>query len=199
MIKKRTLAPGIVIYSDVIQGYETLIDQIENGAKQSNTDWMQSTAIKNGVLEVNKEIRDTDAIYINYQDYVTTSFINEQHEFSSKIASIFFEAFSPLEVDYKQEHGLDTSWHDSYGILRYSEGQKVVNHVDDNKMFLRRMSIVYYLNDNYEGGEVIFPRFDVNYKPVANELLLFPSNYMYNHSVLPVTDGTRYSVVSWLR
>jgi predicted 2-oxoglutarate/Fe(II)-dependent dioxygenase YbiX len=61
------------------------------------------------------------------------------------------------------------------------------------------MSTVYYFNDDYTGGEVIFPRFDIKYKPVANELLVFPSTYVYNHSVVPVVEGTRYAVVSWLR
>jgi hypothetical protein len=26
---------------------------------------------------------------------------------------------------------------------------------------------------------------------------MFPSNFLYPHSVLPVTEGTRYSIVTW--
>jgi predicted 2-oxoglutarate/Fe(II)-dependent dioxygenase YbiX len=61
------------------------------------------------------------------------------------------------------------------------------------------MSWVYYINDDYTGGEISFPRFNLTYKPVANEFIVFPSNYIYNHSVLPVIEGTRYAVVSWLK
>jgi predicted 2-oxoglutarate/Fe(II)-dependent dioxygenase YbiX len=107
--------------------------------------------------------------------------------------------FKDLELDYKKEYNIGTEWHDSYGILKYGPGQKVVNHIDDNHKYHRRISTVYYLNDNYSGGEITFPRFDITYKPVANEFLIFPSNYVYNHSVIPVTEGIRYSVVSWLR
>jgi predicted 2-oxoglutarate/Fe(II)-dependent dioxygenase YbiX len=61
------------------------------------------------------------------------------------------------------------------------------------------MSTIFYMNDDYEGGEIEFPRFNVSHKPEKNELIIFPSTYVYNHSVLPVTSGTRYAVVSWLR
>jgi len=78
-------------------------------------------------------------------------------------------------------------------------GQKFVNHIDDHTDYHRRMSTIYYINDNYEGGEIEFPRFNVKYKPVANDFIIFPSNYMYNHSVSPVISGERYAVVSWAR
>jgi predicted 2-oxoglutarate/Fe(II)-dependent dioxygenase YbiX len=55
------------------------------------------------------------------------------------------------------------------------------------------------MNDNYTGGEISFPRFGITYKPKANELLMFPSNYVYNHSVAEVTAGNRYAVVTWGR
>jgi Rps23 Pro-64 3,4-dihydroxylase Tpa1-like proline 4-hydroxylase len=55
------------------------------------------------------------------------------------------------------------------------------------------------MNDNYIGGEIKFPRFNVTHKPKANELLIFPSGYTYNHSVLPVESGTRYAIVGWLK
>jgi predicted 2-oxoglutarate/Fe(II)-dependent dioxygenase YbiX len=55
------------------------------------------------------------------------------------------------------------------------------------------------MNDNYSGGEINFPRFGISYKPAANEILMFPSTYVYNHSVSEVTEGTRYAVVSWMK
>ena len=54
------------------------------------------------------------------------------------------------------------------------------------------------MNDSYTGGEIVFPRFNLTIKPEADAMIMFPSTYVYNHSVLPVTEGTRYSVVSWL-
>jgi predicted 2-oxoglutarate/Fe(II)-dependent dioxygenase YbiX len=88
--------------------------------------------------------------------------------------------------------------HDAYQILKYGKGQHFANHIDDCEKYLRRVSSAFYLNDNYSGGEINFPRFGVTYKPKANELIIFPSSFIYNHSVSEVTDGTRYAVVSWI-
>jgi predicted 2-oxoglutarate/Fe(II)-dependent dioxygenase YbiX len=55
----------------------------------------------------------------------------------------------------------------------------------------------FYLNDDYEGGEIEFPRFGLQVKPEPNQMIMFPSNYVYNHVVNPVTSGTRYAIVAW--
>lgn len=52
------------------------------------------------------------------------------------------------------------------------------------------------LNNNYEGGELTM--FDRQIIPLKEgELVIFPSTFMYPHSVLPVKKGIRYSFVSW--
>jgi Rps23 Pro-64 3,4-dihydroxylase Tpa1-like proline 4-hydroxylase len=198
-MKKRTLAPGIVVYSDVIKNYEELVEEIENAISKNLEIWSPALSVIDGVSVKDTNFRDTDSIYIEYQDRIVTTDMHEYYKFKAKLSNAFLLGFKDLESDYKTEHNIVTEWHDFYGILKYGPGQKVVDHVDDSIKNHRRISVVYYFNDNYSGGEIIFPRFDVTYKPVANELLIFPSTYVYNHSVLPVTEGTRYSMVSWLR
>ncbi len=199
IIKKRTLAPGIVVYSDVIENYKELIPQIETGISKNLELWSPALSIIDGDTVHEKMVRDTDSFYIDYKDSIVTSSIHEYYEFKTNLSNIFLTGFKDLELDYKTEHNIGTEWHDYYGVLKYGPGQKVIDHIDDSQKHHRRISTVYYLNDDYTGGEVLFPRFDITYKPVANELLMFPSTYVYNHSVVPVVEGTRYSVVSWLR
>jgi len=57
-------------------------------------------------------------------------------------------------------------------------------------------SVVGALNDDYSGGELIM--FD-DYKIEINQgdVIMFPSNFLYPHRVFPVTEGIRYSYVSW--
>ena len=58
------------------------------------------------------------------------------------------------------------------------------------------LSIVGILNDNYQGGEfVMFNDYKIKFKP--GDLIIFPSVFLYPHKVNPVTNGTRYSFVSW--
>jgi Rps23 Pro-64 3,4-dihydroxylase Tpa1-like proline 4-hydroxylase len=199
VINKRTLAPGIVVYSNVLENHKELLQKIENGVSKNLEKWDLALSVVDGVQLQDKKIRDTDAMYIEYRDHIITESIHEYYEFRAELSNAFLSGFKDLEADYKSEYNLSTSWHDCYGILKYGAGQNVVDHIDDSQTHHRRMSTVYYFNDDYTGGEVIFPRFDITYKPVANELLVFPSTYVYNHSVVPVVEGTRYAVVSWLR
>ena len=59
------------------------------------------------------------------------------------------KSFDPIEKDYMSTYGIKADWHDQYGILKYGKGQKFTNHIDDHKDYHRRVSTVYYLNDNY--------------------------------------------------
>lgn len=198
-MNKKELAPGIFIYSDVVENHTSLIADIEEGMISARRDWIPSSIKSNDTVKIDTEYRDTLTSVVPYSKSIIDDFINLDQAFNATLSNIFLVGFGPAELDYKSEHQLETIWHDSYSILKYGKGQKFVNHIDDHKDFHRRLSLVYYINDNYEGGEIVFPRFNITYKPNANELLLFPSTYVYNHSVLPVLEGTRYSVVSWLK
>lgn len=82
-------------------------------------------------------------------------------------------------------------------ILRYAVGGNYKPHVDASLTYPRRLSFIYLLNDNYEGGELHFPHIGkIELKP--NRCIIWPSNFMYPHGVTPVTKGTRYSLVSWI-
>lgn len=87
--------------------------------------------------------------------------------------------------------------------LKYEKTGFYVPHCDHSGSIPRTLSLVYLLNNDYKGGELVFVNpSDTNevLKKVEvqpNKLVIFPSNFMYPHSVLPVTEGTRYSLVSW--
>lgn len=198
-MKKEQIAPGIFIYSEVIEGYKTLVQDIEEGALSAKQSWVQSEVRKDKEVEIDTESRDTLTLGVPYNDHIVDDYSNFVTAFNSSLSNIFFSGFNVAELDYKAEHQIETTWHDQYSILKYGAGQKFINHVDDHKDYHRRISLVYYINDDYTGGEIVFPRFGITYKPKANELIIFPSTYVYNHSVLPVREGTRYAVVSWLR
>jgi predicted 2-oxoglutarate/Fe(II)-dependent dioxygenase YbiX len=53
------------------------------------------------------------------------------------------------------------------------------------------------LNDNFEGGEFSFFDEDLRYKIPKGAALMFPSNFMYPHQIMPVTKGVRYSIITW--
>jgi hypothetical protein len=198
VVDKKEIAPGIVIYKNVISNFEFLVKDIEEAADTGLVTWNKAYVIDNSVKTISENTRDTSIMAIPYKRNSEIDPNNQSLMFLNKMSNIFYESFNVLEDDYCNSYNFLTHWHDAYTILKYSVGQKFTNHIDDHKNYIRRISTIYYINDNYLGGEINFPRFDISYKPQENELLVFPSNYVYNHSVTPVTEGTRYSVVSWM-
>lgn len=62
----------------------------------------------------------------------------------------------------------------------------------------RDLSTVLFLNDDFEGGEFVFPELRVRIRPEPGLLVAFPSSQFYLHGVEPVISGTRYSMVNWM-
>jgi len=198
-MEKLEIAPGIVVYKNVLLESESLIPEIENCIENNLISISKSSIISGEYNGVDTRIRNTDTFGISYLNGINEDFHSPQDSLFKTLNNYFYEAFTPCENDYKSMFGVSTNWHDDWSFLKYGAGQFFSNHVDDGEVHHRRISTVYYMNEDYEGGEIQFPRFNIYYKPKAHDLLMFPSNYVYNHSVTEVTEGTRYAVVSWLR
>lgn len=84
-----------------------------------------------------------------------------------------------------------------YELLRYKEGQFYDEHTDSFKDRPRAVSCSFALNDNYEGGEFAFFNGAEIHKIKKGSCILFPSNFMYPHKIMPVTKGIRYSIITW--
>lgn len=197
-MQSKEIAPGIVVYSNVIQNSERLILDIEEGMQSAGISWGQAYVRSGDEIKLEESSRNTQIIAIPYNEIISDDFSSLISSFNTSLSNLFLESFSPIEKDYKSLYAADTRTHESYSILKYGVGQNFVNHIDDHFEGPRRISHVHYLNDNYEGGEIEFSRFGITYKPKANESIFFPSGYVYNHSVHPVVSGERYSIVSWM-
>ena len=88
-------------------------------------------------------------------------------------------------------------------LLKYDIGGKYEIHTDHYSDSPRHLSIIMNLNNDYEGGDLIFT--DQKNKEIKRlklgkgTIVFFPSNFMYPHGIQPITKGTRYSIVAWLQ
>lgn len=99
--------------------------------------------------------------------------------------------------DYCQYWGINVVYYEAFNFVKYSSpGQHFRIHADHGPAYNCTVSAVIYLNDNYEGGEISFPRLDnLVYKPKSGDIAIFPSNYIYEHASEPMISGDKYSVV----
>jgi len=166
---------------------------------------MEQTAVSNFAEDapeegvawvVNKDIRDTHHLH------QTTTIVRKLRSVLKVGISSFVEPFYNVKI---------RDW-EPLQLLHYGSGGHYIPHVDAETLYTdedglelwektldRDISVVYFLNDDFDGGELFFPNLDLLIKPVAGTLVCFPSDHNYIHGVKPVTSGRRYSVVTWMR
>ncbi len=99
--------------------------------------------------------------------------------------------------------------HEPPQFLRYEPGDFFVAHQDGNTGLLRddsqsrRVSVVVFLNTGYTGGELTlhgsYPDFDKRHAVTGNAGALVAFRSETTHEVTPVTEGERFTIVSWYR
>jgi hypothetical protein len=92
----------------------------------------------------------------------------------------------------KLEHSLDDHW-----IVKWSVGNDMGVHADDDVVSVLQVSGVIYFSDGYEGGEITFPNQNISIKPGMGDLVIFPGNLTYPHGVNAIEYGHRYSLPLW--
>lgn len=80
-------------------------------------------------------------------------------------------------------------------IARFQAGSKMHEHFDSSRP--NDIATLVYINDDYDGGEIYFPDYDVVIKPKAGDLVCFPDNPSFIHGVKEITSGVRYTTPRW--
>ena len=82
----------------------------------------------------------------------------------------------------------------SYMISSYIEGFEMKPHIDtEDERDFNKISIVVYLNNDFLGGDIVFPLLDYTHTPEKGDAVLFLSGLRDNlHGVQRITSGVRY-------
>lgn len=158
-------------------------------------------------LPPEKEI-DSNQIVWHLQEQLVE--INDQNLFVAKnISKILFEIKEEIEKFYQVKVNEVQS-----SLIKMLEGAKNTLHSD---MYLldggewhggygERSSFKYsallYLstfNQDFGGGEIIFPDYDIKIQPEAGQLVFFTGDLKHKHYVPKVTYGERLCLVAFFR
>ena len=93
----------------------------------------------------------------------------------------------------------------SPAIVRWLPGQLQQPHADKelheggnagkpNDFPFYDIAGLFYLNDDYEGGELYFPNQGIQFKPKRGSAYFFPGDMNYIHGVTAIESGIRYVV-----
>ena len=177
----------VFVLEDVIP--QAVCDKILE--EYANSGEWQQTVVGDGV--VREDVRSATTIQMS-QDFV----IFKNAELRREIDSDVFAGAAKAIQAYNEKFNHGRIEEDSgYELLRYETGQFYTQHTDSFKARPRAVSCSFALNDDYEGGEFGFFDREIVVKAPKGGAVLFPSNFMYPHEIMPVTKGTRYSIITW--
>lgn len=183
----KNLDDYIVEFDDILS--PELCDEIL--AEFANSSEWTPTYVGHGVVD--RTIRNVDQIMMS-----DAGIIQKNQEARKRLDDLVFQGAAKAIQKYNELFPEAKIEQDSgYQILRYGEGQFYKQHTDSFKAQPRSVSCSFALNDDFEGGGFAFFNNEFHYKSKKGSVLMFPSNFMYPHEVLPVTKGTRYSIITW--
>ena len=155
-----------------------------------------------GVLSarVDSDVRSSSVTYLKDNEEVTKvmheGINNALLEYRQRLMEIH-----PTFDGYPVPGGfMTTSNREEIQVLEYVENQKYTWHTDaspmpDSKEYQRKISVILYLSDDFEGGTTKFVHQD--YKPPIGHALIFPSNWCFPHCGTQVTSGKKRVAVTW--
>ena len=145
------------------------------------------------------DVEPTDLKIRNTLWYHITEDMNAK--FEQAVAGCFKEDVAP-------RYNCQFKAYEPVQFLGYPPGGHYVGHNDGEKfnfktrqwerVMERDISFLFYLNDQYGGGELEFYDLGLTIKPKKGMMIAFPSYKEFAHKVHPVTWGHRYSLVSWV-
>ena len=159
-------------------------------------------------------LEEKDKEFQTHQFYNSTknSYHSYDHELSVAYSQIETKELIMEQIwnALKQYHlDFEFPWYNSWNgysevrFNRYRVDTQMALHCDHiHSMFdghrkgVPTLTILGGLNNDYKGGELVFWEDEV-LELKAGEIMIFPSNFLYPHEVKLVTEGTRYSFVSW--
>lgn len=193
---------GLVYYKNVIPNPEHVIDLIENVAKR-----MENGEHGDNLVQVDTWTPWWDDHMpepFNYRKNIfrpedvsdNCYYKDELREIGKEIFDALDKAFDHYCTIYPFAKNNIKSEELGSMVLRYDGGGHLPPH-QDHGVSSRVLSVVTYLNDNYDGGEIEFRQSNVKIKPEAGSIVFFPSNFLYIHEVFPVRNGSRYAIPHW--
>lgn len=197
MLNKEELFPGVWVYRNAITEDLNIIERLNEIGRAAEEEGDTRFAWTFGFVGYSQKMPD----YRNCED-IKVAEIKEPRNKTEKLVG---ELWSDLRKaqgiavdDYCKKYSLIMNYWEVMNCIRYGEGQHFQEHADHGFSYSATVSLVAYPNDDYEGGNLVFPKLGLDIKPRAGDLYIFPSTYLFSHRAMPVKSGMKFSIVTML-
>lgn len=159
---------------------------------------------------IKKNIQNKGEIGLNEEHIL---FLKESENKINEITNLFYETTSLYikETNIEKENLIFNpfnvaKYYDNAGVsddLSMNYHTDFVQHQTETLDYNFYVTCLFYLNDNYEGGEISFKVLDRNqknivfskdYKPVAGDIVVFPSTPPFYHGVKKSKNEEKYII-----
>lgn len=151
------------------------------------------------VNELHRYSRCNDDWYSNqhHSEWADRVHKNFTEETTRKIISSLVDK---IKFTIDKEFNVVTAVHEMQ-IVRWMTGNFQKPHADKQDLDGKPngspsydISSVFYINDDFDGGEIYFPNQSLTIKPTKNMLVFFPGDIHFLHGVKHVSSGERYTI-----
>ncbi|MBC7659358.1 MAG: 2OG-Fe(II) oxygenase [Chitinophagaceae bacterium] len=149
-------------------------------------------------VQVDPQPEYSKRLYLNISQHM--SWIKEVTK-ATQLADPYIADFFRLPEPYTAK-GIAEWINDGFIVAKYAEGDVCGFHddgqsPDEPSNGLRYLTVIFFLNDVKEGGELHFPVQGIKIKPTQGTMVLFPAQLTHPHEVLAVKDN-RYVLQTWV-
>jgi hypothetical protein len=177
---------------------------IEDFMTEEELTTLNEFARKNTLWDVTETYYDDDGVVIYDSGYWDHRVATEPtlNLANPEIPKIIKNMQNRLKIKVDKFFNVD-SHPTSTAIVRWLPGQRQQPHADKelhegenrgkpNNFPYYDIAGLFYLNDDYEGGELYFPNQGIQFKPKAGAAYFFPGDMNYIHGVTEIKSGIRY-------
>lgn len=158
----------------------------------------------NSIIEyINNNILDFGNISPNDYWSGRTLFYNDvkdnyiKHLILDSIKFGLSELTSDLNKQLYCEHLSIARWPVGYDLQPHADAENPDNNPPHPYPW-RHFAMITFLNNNFDGGILYFPNQNIEIVPQPGYTICFPGTLEYLHGVSKITQGSRYTIASFL-
>lgn len=182
-----------------------MIVELENFMTEEEITFLENAARKITIWDVTEDHYNDEGTVIYDSSYwkdrvASGPTLDKNDERIVPVIEGLFKKLQPVIEDFYKVKAKPTG----QSIVRWLPGQLQNPHADKelhegenagkpNDFPWYDLASLFYLNDDYEGGELYFPNQGIKFKPKKGAAYFFPGDMNFIHGVTEIKNGIRYT------